>query len=152
MHIGFVASLHTRMVRAEDSRYSLFLTKMLRNIKTQSLPSMTSVISLDMVEVAVSEINVEPILWTVRFYPDGGGYPGPFVGVCTVQAVGPKTVFVSAMHGNVTKKHITQGAEYFYSMGFRFVLMSRHGEIVQRKIERYLNGTSNRFDVRNLSP
>ena len=103
-------------------------------------------ISLVKVEVAVSEIDAEPILWTVRFYPDGGGYPGPFVGVCTVQAIGSKTLFVSAMHGTVTKEHITQGAEFFYSKGFRFALMSRHGRIIQRKIERYLNGNSYRFN------
>lgn len=86
------------------------------------------------------DIEIEPIVWTVRFYPDGGGYPGPFVGVCTVQAVGPKTLFVSAMHGNIKKEHIVQGAGYFYLLGFRFVLMSRHGRIVQRKLERYLQG------------
>ena len=90
------------------------------------------------VVAAVSSVAIEPIVWTIRFYPDGGGFPGPFVGVCTIQAIGPRTIFVSALNGTVTRKHLTELAEIFYGMGYRFTLMQRHGKVVQRKIERFL--------------
>lgn len=84
-------------------------------------------------------IHCQPIIWTVRLYPDGGGYPGPFIGVATVQAIGFTSIYVSAMQGIVTRKHLAVMADYFLSLGFKFVLMQRHGKIVQKRIDRFSN-------------
>ena len=84
------------------------------------------------------EIEVQPIVWTVRFYPEGGGYPGPFSGVCTVQAIGSTAISVSALHGTVTKQQLQDSAQYFFNKGFKFAMAERHGKIIRRKIENYL--------------
>ena len=82
----------------------------------------------------MSEIHVQPITWTVRFYPDGGGFPGPFVGVATVQAMGTYAIYVSAISGTLTRKHIREMANFFTELGYKRVIMQRKGEIKYKMI------------------
>lgn len=85
-----------------------------------------------------AEIHVQPVFWQVRIYPKGGGYPGPFIGVATVQSVGPQTIYVSAMHGTVTRTAIEEAALYFMSLGFKKVLRLRRGKITQKSLSFYV--------------
>lgn len=83
-------------------------------------------------------VHIQPVVYTVRLYPEGGGYPGPFIGVATVQLIGPHTIYVGALHGTITRKHIREMGEFFQSIGVKFVLAQRHGKIKQHSIEAYI--------------
>ena len=83
-------------------------------------------------------VHIQPVVYTVRLYPEGGGYPGPFIGVATVQLIGPHTAYIGAMHGNFTRKHMREIATAFKALGVKFVLAQRHGKIKQHNIEEYM--------------
>jgi hypothetical protein len=52
-------------------------------------------------------VHLEPIVFTVRGFLDGGEYGDPYDAVCTLQKMG-NTGFVSGCHGNLNHRVVSE--------------------------------------------
>ncbi len=85
-------------------------------------------------------IHVQQTSATVRFYKKDHSYANydPFEAVATLQFIGEKHCFLSALHGKITKTVLCELAGYLYGLGLEQLVAERHGKLVYYEVTRYL--------------
>lgn len=85
-------------------------------------------------------IHVQPITGTVRFYEDGHSYENkdPYIAVATVQFLDEQTCYVSALHGDVTRKMFEELIVGLMKMGVKNAITFRHEKMKIYPATKYL--------------
>jgi hypothetical protein len=81
-------------------------------------------------------IDVEPIDFIVRLFPDGAKYGDPYNGIMLIQAIGKQGLYISGLHGTITRKQLEMLHQWAFEHGFTHYYAYRHGELLKKDIKK----------------
>lgn len=76
-------------------------------------------------------LHVERTVETVRWYAEGDSHENysPYKAIATLMWLGPITVFIQGLHGEMTKEFRKALEDYLKKAGAKYVFADRHGSM-----------------------